>query len=163
MYIHHTHALELKTHIGTFCSYLLSVRILGGEVSWDNWNGLIAKCTFLPAPSHNRPYVPAAPFTKKYVVFSASLVSVSSSQPGNLNMGKDGHGTWQLPVFIRMVTVLQNRLYSVQLSPLLRRHLLFRAGLISCVSNSTQHWISLLWGFRSWRGGEGSVNGTPDR
>lgn len=88
----------------------------------------------LPPPQLPGPMILLLPSQKKSVTLSASLVSASSSPSENLsyNTGKDGN---TLPVFIRVVVVLQARLHSTQLSPLLRRHLLFRAGLISCASN----------------------------
>lgn len=57
--------------------------------------------------------------------------------------------------FICVVIVLQARLHSTQLNPLLRGHLLFRAGLLPCVSNFSPAWISLLRGEGGGEGGKG--------
>lgn len=72
MYIYHTHALALQTHIDAFQSYLLSERILEGEVSWGNWNYAVVYCTFFLPPSWDWLCVPTASFTNKSVALSAS-------------------------------------------------------------------------------------------
>lgn len=69
MYIHHTHFLALQTHIDAFHAYLLSERILEGEVSWGNWNYATVYCTFFLPPSWDWLCVP---FTNKSVASSAS-------------------------------------------------------------------------------------------
>lgn len=71
MHIRHTHALALQTHIDTFHCYLLSERILEGEVSWGNWNYATVYCTF-PPPSWGWLCAPTASFTNKSAALSAS-------------------------------------------------------------------------------------------
>lgn len=64
-----------------------------------------------------------------------------------------------LLVFICVVIVLQARLHSTQLNPLLRGHLLSRAGLISCVSNLPPSLNQPSQGFGSWGVGWGREGG----
>lgn len=66
-----------------------------------------------------------------------------------------------LPFIIRVVLVPQARLHSTQLNALLGRYLLFRAGLLSCVSNLPPARISLLRG--SDPGGEVAMTPRADR